>query len=526
MYLKKIKKYFKKKDLIQFGEFYKIKPSNYIENNNSKLILVTSINPTPTGEGKTTTLIGINDCLNYFKKKSIAILRQPSMGPFFGIKGGATGSGKCSIENSNKINCGFTGDFFAIESVNNLIQSVIENEIYQNSILDIDESTIMWNRCIDSNDRSLRDINYKITNDTKKIKSKFNITAASYLMASFCLAKSKEDFKNIIENTLIAFSKKKKPIYIKDLNIINSIMMIIDDALNPNIAFSRYQNPIIIHGGPFANIAHGCNSVIATKLGLSTSDYVITESGFGIDLGAEKFLNIKTRILNKIPNLVVIAITIKSLKYHGGVKNDDLNKENIIALKKGFDNLEKNIDSIKSFNLNFVVVINKFNDDTNNEIIELKKLLDEKKYPSEISTMWQDGPSKNKQIHDLIMNNIFENKINYTYELNDKIFEKANKIAKIIYGANGVKFSKKAIDKINKNKKYITNYFVCFAKTFSSLSDDPKKINRPINFNITINDIEINHSAKFIILITSKVFLMPGLPKFPNAKRIEYEWKK
>lgn len=527
MSLKRLKKYFKIKDLIQYGDFYKINPLNYIRNNNSKLILVTSINPTPTGEGKTTTLIGINDCLNYFKKKSIAVLRQPSMGPFFGIKGGATGSGNCNILNDNKINCGFTGDFFAIESVNNLIQSIIENEIYQNSSLNIDSSTIMWNRCIDSNDRSLREINYKLSEkDSKLFQSKFNITAASYLMASFCLAKSKDDFREIIQNTLIAFDKKKKPIYIKDLNIIDSIMMIIDTALNPNIAFSKYENPIIIHGGPFANIAHGCNSVIATNLGLSVSDYVLTESGFGIDLGAEKFLNIKTRFLNKIPNLVVIAVTIKSLKYHGGISVDNLNKENLIAIRQGFENLEKNIESIKSFNLNFVVIINKFNDDTDNELNELKKLLNEKNYPSEISTMWQDGPSKNKQIHDLIINNIKDNQIKYTYEINEKIFDKANKIAKIIYGAKDVKFSKKALDKINKNDKYIKDYFVCFAKTFLSLSDDPKKINRPTNFNITVNDVEINHSAKFVILITTKVFLMPGLPKFPNAKRIKYEWEK
>lgn len=527
MDLKKMKKYFNINDLIPYGSFYKVNPLNYFENDNSKLILVTSINPTPTGEGKTTTLIGINDCLNYFNKKSIAVLRQPSMGPFFGIKGGATGSGECSILNDYKINCGFTGDFFAIESVNNLIQSIIENEIYQNSSLNIDSSTIMWNRCIDCNDRSLREISYKLNDkDSKKIKSKFNITAASYLMASFCLSKSKEDFKNIIQNTLIAFNKNKKPIFIKDLNIIDSIMMIIDQALNPNIAFSKYENPIIIHGGPFANIAHGCNSIIATKLGLSVSDYVLTESGFGIDLGAEKFLNIKTRLLDKIPNLIVIAVTIKSLKYHGGVKVEDLHKENIIALKSGFDNLEKNIESIKSFGLNFVVIINKFNDDTNNELSELMKILKEKEIPCEISTMWQDGPSKNKNIHDLIINNLRDNKINYTYELSNNVFEKANKIAKIIYGAKEVVFSKKAIDKIKSNNKYIKEYFVCFAKTFSSLSDDPKKINRPINFKINVSDVEINHSAKFIILITKKVFLMPGLPKIPNAKRIRYEWEK
>lgn len=521
----KLNKYFNGYDVIQYGDFYKVKvKDNNFFNQDSKLILVTSINPTPTGEGKTTTLIGLNDCLNHYGYKSIAVLRQPSMGPFFGIKGGATGSGNCELKNANKINCGFTGDFFAIESANNLIMAAIENEIYQKSDLDINPNKILWNRCIDTNDRSLRDIVYNV-NGNSIVETKFNITAASYLMASFCLAKSKDNFINVINNTLIAFSNYNKPIYIKDLNITDSLKMILDISLNPNIAFSKFNNPVIIHGGPFANIAHGCNSVIATKLGLNVADYVLTESGFGIDLGAEKFLNIKTRVLNKVPNLVVIAATIKALKYHGGVLLNDLNVENLEAIKIGFANLKKNVESIKSFNMNFVIVINKFSDDTDNEINQLMQLCKEHNYQCGLSTMWENGPINNQHLANLIIDNLSENKINYTYNLEENVVEKANKVAKIIYGAKQVIFSDNALNKINENKQFIKNYFICFAKTFSSLSDDPKKLNCPIDFDINVTDIEINHSSKFVILITNKVFLMPGLPKIPNAKKIKYEWE-
>lgn len=524
MKINNIKKYFNIDNIVQYGDFYKIKNNLDNNNKNSKLILVTSINPTPSGEGKTTTLIGINDCLNYFNKKSIAVLRQPSIGPFFGIKGGATGSGECSLQNHNKINCGLTGDFFKIETANNLIAACIENEIFQKSALNIDPKTILWNRCIDINDRSLRNINYEI-DQNNHISTCFNITAASYLMATFCLAKSKKDFQQKVENTLIAFSYDKKPIYVKDLNIIDSIMLIMDEALNPNLCFSKYDNPVIVHGGPFANIAHGCNSIIATQTGLNCSDYVLTEAGFGIDLGAEKFLNIKMREMDATPNLVVIAVTVKSLKYHGGVDKNNLKELNLKAVENGFNNLVKNVESIQSFNLNFVIVINKFSDDNQQEIDLLKNMCDKHNYKCEVSTMWQDGPSKNKHIHDLIINNLQENKINYSYELNESVESKANKIAKIIYGANSAILSENVKSVINQNLDFINNYYVCVAKTFSSLSDDATKLNRPTNFDINVQDIQINHSAKFVILITSKTFLMPGLPKTPNAKVIKYNYE-
>lgn len=492
------------------------------KNTNSKLILVTSINPTPAGEGKTTTLIGLNDCFNFFKKKSIACLRQPSMGPFFGIKGGATGSGKSELKNSNWINSGFTGDFFAIESCNNLIQAMIENEIFNNSTLNIDYKNIVWNRCLDMNDRSLREISYLIK-DKQKITTKFNITAASYLMACFCLAKSLEDLVKKIDDTIIAFSKTNNPIFVKDLKITNAIKITLERAFNPNLALSKYNNPILIHGGPFANIAHGCNSIIATKIALNQADYVFTEAGFGADLGMEKFLNIKCREANIAPNLIVLVITIKALIHHSGVSWDKITNKTLLekAIQKGFCNVEKHIETIKSFNLNFCIVINKFTSDNKYELDFLKKMIKDKGYDCEISTMWQKGPKDNKNIFHLINRNFSDrNNINYSYELSDSIESKIEKIATKIYGAKKVILSKKAANKIIKHQKILNNYYICFAKTFSSLSSNPKKIGRPVDFTININDIEFNHSSKFIIPIVGKVFLMPGLPKEPNAKRI------
>lgn len=519
----KLKIFFNDDDLIQYGNFYKLKSSPTNNGQKGKLILVTSINPTPTGEGKTTTLIGLNDCMNYYNQKSIAALRQPSIGPFLGIKGGATGSGQCEMQNPLLINSGLTGDFFAIETANNLIQSIIENEIYQNSLLNIDPKRIFWNRCLDINDRFLRKISYELTNDVF-LSSKFNITAASYLMATFCLAKSKDDFKQKVNNTLVAYSKDNIPIYIRDLNIIDSIMLIMDNALNPNICFSKYDNPILVHGGPFANIAHGCNSIIATQVGLEVADIVFTEAGFGIDLGAEKFLNIKCREMQVVPNLVIIAVTIKSLKYHGGVELKKLDIENLEAIKIGFANLKKNVESITSFNLNFLIVINKFLKDTDGEINTLINLCNENNYDVVVSTMWMDGPVNNKHLYDKVLEKINSHpSINYTYALSDSVVDKANKIAKTIYGAKQVNFSELALKKINDNYETIKEFYVCFAKTFSSLSDDSSKLNLPLNFDINVSDVEINYSAKFVILITSKVFLMPGLPKNPNAKIIKFK---
>ena len=515
----KLNKFFKAEDLKQYGEFYKVQTDNLKDKKRSgKLILVTSINPTPTGEGKSTTLIGLNDCFNYANKSSIAVLRQPSIGPFFGIKGGATGSGECSILNSEEINTGFTGDFYSIETANNLIYSIIENEIYFNSDFDIDKSKILWDRCIDINDRSLRSINYSINKNNKQNAS-FAITAASRLMAAFCLANDYDDFKKTIENTIVTYSTKNKPIYIKDLRITDSIMLILKNAIKPNIAFSKYNSPIIIHGGPFANIAHGCNSIIATETGLKVSDYVFTEAGFGADLGAEKFLNIKCRKMDVVPSLVVVTVTLKSLKYHAGIKIEDLDKESLSGIEIGFDNLLKHIETIKGFKLNYVVILNKHNIDTEKEIEEFKYNCEKFNINFAVSTMWQDGPSKNQHLVGFVESNIKDNKeINFTYQLDSDIKTKVNQIATNVYGANGVNYSLEADKIINEVEDQCKGYYVCIAKTFSSLSDDPKKINRPTNFNINVTDVKINHCAKFVIIITSHIYLMPGLPKEPKAK--------
>lgn len=515
----KLKELFKNDDIKQYGNFYKIETENLKDKDRKgKLILVTSINPTPTGEGKSTTLIGLNDCFNYAHKNSIAVLRQPSIGPFFGIKGGATGSGECSILNSEEINTGFTGDFYSIETANNLIYSIIENEIYFNSELDIDKTKILWDRCIDMNDRSLRTIDYSINKDIQQNAS-FAITAASRLMAAFCLANDYDDLRNMINNTIVAYSKKNTPIYINDLKIIDSIMLVLKNAIKPNIAFSKYNSPIIIHGGPFANIAHGCNSIMATETGLKVSDFVFTEAGFGADLGAEKFLNIKCRKMKVVPSLVVITVTLKSLKYHAGIKIEELDKESLSGIEIGFDNLLKHIETIKGFNLNYVVILNKHNIDTEKEIEEFKYNCEKFNINFAVSTMWQDGPNKNQHLVKFIEDNIKENnKINFTYQLDSDIKTKVNQITTTIYGANGVTYTQEANDIISDIESKCKGYYVCIAKTFSSLSDDPKKLNRPRNFNINVTDVKINHCSKFVIIITSHIYLMPGLPKNPKAK--------
>ncbi|MDE5775121.1 MAG: formate--tetrahydrofolate ligase, partial [Malacoplasma sp.] len=365
---------------------------------------VTSINPTPEGEGKTTTLIGLNDCLNYFGKSSLACLRQPSMGPFFGIKGGATGSGQCEILNAEKINCGFTGDFYEIEAANNLIMSVIENEIYFNSELDINPNKIMWKRCIDINDRSLREIKYEIKKGVE-IKSGFTITAASYLMALFCIAKNKKDFKDKLDNTIVAFNKQNKPIYLKDLKISDAVMLVLNNSLKPNLAFSKFGNPIVIHGGPFANIAHGCNSLIALTYAINKAEYVFTEAGFGSELGAEKFIDILCREANLIPDLVVLTITLKAVKHHGKTVLEKTNQKYCVKklIDVGFENVKHHFNLLKKFNLNVCIIINKFDSDDEKELNYLKSKSCSLTI-SAISTMWQDGPKNNKAIFDLIVN--------------------------------------------------------------------------------------------------------------------------
>ena len=516
----KLNKYFNDNELEGFGAFYKItnKHENYgIEK--GKLILVTAINPTPSGEGKTTTLIGINDCLNYFGESSLACLRQPSVGPFFGIKGGATGSGECEIINARKINSGFTGDFYAIETANNLILSVIENEVYFSTDLKIDPKRILWKRCIDINDRSLRNINYFIKENIE-INTDFTITAASYLMALFCLAKDKYDFRKRLEDTIVAFDYSNSPVYLRDLKIIDSIMLILEDALKPNVAFSKQNNPIIIHGGPFANIAHGCNTLIALKNALKRSEYVLTEAGFGAELGAEKFIDILCRESGLKPGLIVLTTTLKATIYHGEqiakIKNKIISTKETIDL--GFENIRYHMNVLKKYNPNVCIIINKFTNDNLEDLMYLKLKCDNIA-STVISTMWQDGPSKNIDVYKMIKENYKNSdfELNYIYDLNDSVINKITLLSKKIYNASNVIFSDKALSKIKENNKWIDGYYICGAKT-------PYSVSTSIDFKtfekqeVVVEDIEINHAAKFVIPIFSKIFLMPGLPKNPNAK--------
>ncbi len=476
---------------------FKMKEISQIkENKKNNLIVMTSINPTTYGEGKTTTLIGLVDAFNREKKSAIGCLRQPSIGPYLGMKGGATGGGSCSIKNDKIINLGLTGDFEKIMLLNNLIISIIENDYFQNNF-DIDPKTIKWRRCIDLNDRSLRKIEYKINNT--KIESSFTITSASDIMALFSLCKNWDDFKQKLESTPVCKTKKEKIIYIKDLNIIDSVKDIIFNSLNPNIVFTLKGNPIFMHGGPFANIAHGTNSLISTYEAINNSEYTFVESGFGSDLGLEKFINIVTRVGNLKPKLAVYSISFKSLKHHG---NNDF--------KKMLDYLNSHVNIAKNFNLNYVILMNKFDDDNEIELNNFISFAKDNSIEIVISNLYNDLDDS-KFIVNYIISKINENELSFSYKLEDKLETKIENIAKKIYNAKSVQYSKRAIDLLKEANKY--KYYVCIAK-------DHKEI-IPSNRILKINDIYINHSANLIVPICDNIFLMPGLPKIPRARKGE-----
>ena len=497
-----------------FDKFLKL---NLIKNNKkSNLIVVTSINPTPVGEGKTTLLIGLVDAMNYHGYSCIGTLRQPSLGPVFGMKGTATGGGKSTLLDDNYINLHFTGDFHALTVANNLISTIIENEIFFNSKLNIDPKKILWKRCIDLNDRGLRNLEIKIKNDLF-YNTSFDITAASDLMALFCLCNDIYDFKNKIDNTIVAYTKKNKPIKISELNISDAIIEILKQSFKPNLAQTKYHNPIIIHGGPFANIAHGCNSIIATNTAMNYADYVITECGFGSDLGFEKMMNIKMQTMNKMPNLVIICATIKALKYHGNNKND------ILALKEGFKNLYHHINNVRKYDLEPLVILNKNKIDSKQEVDEFINYCKQNNINYAISSIYNDGPSKNtKIIVDKIIKSVkTKPHKKYLYDVNnDNLNTKLNKILECSYSANTIVISDK-VKKILKDKN-IQDYFICIAKTQYSLSSNPNDLNVPQNIKIEIKDYSINHAAKMIILLCDNIYRMPGLNKDPRAKNFKW----
>ncbi len=520
----------KNKYLEEYGK-YKAKISNEIfedlkENKKGKLVLVTAISPTPLGEGKTTMSIAIADGLKKIGKKSILALREPSLGPVFGIKGGATGGGKVQVAPMEDINLHFTGDIHAITSANNLLSSLIDNHIYFGNELNIEK--VVWKRCVDLNDRQLRVIETGLSKENKIVPrmDKFDISVASEIMAILCLSKDIKDLKRRLSNILIGYNKEGNPIYAKDLKAEGSMTVLLKDALKPNLVQTLEHTPAIIHGGPFANIAHGCNSVIATNLALKLGDYVITEAGFGADLGAEKFLNIKCRELNNHPDAVVLVATIKALKYHGGIPKEDILKENIEGLEKGLHNLFIHIENLKDkFGLNVIVAINKYKQDTKKEIEFLRQKLKEKNI--ELSLI--EGHSKGgKGAIDIAQKlvTLTENKtkFKYIYDLNDSVEEKIRKVANNIYRAKDIILSEEAKEKINQiNKLGYSNLPICIAKTQYSLSDDPKNLECKDDYSITIRDIDIKAGAGFIVVLAGNIMTMPGLPKIPAAESIDLD---
>ena len=494
------------------------------DNKNGKLVLVTSINPTPYGEGKTTMSIGINDALNLLGKKSVVVLREPSLGPVFGIKGGATGGGYSQVVPMEDINLHFTGDLHAIETCNNLLCAIIDNHIYQGNKLNLDLDRITFQRCVDLNDRSVRNVVLKYDNKGLERNDKYNITVASEIMAILCLATNIEDLKKRLGNILIGYNKKGKMIFAKDLKCVDALALLLKDAIKPNLVQTLENNPAIIHGGPFANIAHGCNSVIATKLGLKLADYVITEAGFGADLGAEKFLDIKCPNANIKPNAIVINATIRSMKYNGGIIKEDINKENLEALKEGISNLEAHIKNMQKYTKNIVVCLNKFIYDTDKEIEFVQKYCEDLGCFFDISTSFTDGGKGAISLAEKVIK-LCENEIDYKklYDYDIPIIDKIETICKEIYHAKEVIISDKVKEKIaNYEKNGFGNLPVCIAKTQYSFSDNPKILGNPRDFSMKVTNIKLSSGAGFIVVLMGSIMTMPGLSKDPAYLKMKF----
>lgn len=490
----------------------------------SKLILVTAINPTPMGEGKTTVSISLSDALNKLGKKSILALREPSLGPVFGIKGGAAGGGYAQVIPMEDINLHFNGDFHAITSANNLLCSIIDNHIYFGNELGIDKVT--FKRCLDLNDRQLRVINTGLSGESKIVPrvDGFDITAASEIMAILCLSRNIDDLKRRLGNIVIGYNKDGKEVTARDLKAEGAMAVLLHDAILPNLVQTLEGNPAIIHGGPFANIAHGCNSVIATNTAMKLGDYTVTEAGFGADLGAEKFLDIKCRMNDLNPDAVVLVATIRSLKYHGGMDKSDITKEDIHYLDIGMKNLYKHIDNLRNvYGLNVVVAINRFDSDTDEEISYLSKMLDEKNVSYALTTGFRDGSDGSLLLAEKVMVEANKkNNFSYSYDINDDIKTKIFKVANKIYGASDVIYDNKALEEIkNLEDNGRGNLPICIAKTQYSLSDDPNNLTGDNEYDIHVKEVILKAGAEFIVVLTGKIMTMPGLPKNPNSERID-----
>ena len=518
-------------EIEQYGN-YKAKLDNEAianrlrEKKDGKLILVTSINPTPLGEGKTTIAIGLADGLRKIGKKSILALREPSLGPVFGIKGGATGGGYSQVAPMEDINLHFNGDIHAITSANNLLSALIDNHIYYGNELQFDK--VIWKRCVDLNDRQLRKIETGLSGEKNIVPREdgFDISVASEIMAILCLATDIKDLKRRIGNIMVGYNKNGKPITAKDLHAEGSLTVLLKDAIKPNLVQTLEHTPALIHGGPFANIAHGCNSVIATKTAMKLGEYIVTEAGFGSDLGAEKFLDIKCRKAEIKPDAVVCVATIRALKYHGGQPKEEVEIENLEALKNGIKNLNKHIENLKEkFGLNTIVAINKFPTDTANEIELLKSELEKQGVNISLAENHQKGGDGIIDLANKVVELAEqEENFKYIYDNEDSIETKIEKVAKNIYGASGVEYSEKAIEEMKKiDQMGYSKYPVCIAKTQYSFSDDPKNLECKEEFKIDVNEIQLKAGAEFIVAITGKIMTMPGLPRVPAAENIDID---
>lgn len=517
-------------DLELYGKYKAKLSDDYLkkleDNKNGKLILVTAINPTPAGEGKTTISIGLADALNRAGKKTIVALREPSLGPCFGVKGGAAGGGYAQVVPMEELNLHFTGDFHAITSANNLLAAMLDNHIQQGNALQIDTRQIVWKRCLDMNDRVLRNIVVGLgaKADGFVREDHFVITVATEIMAILCLAADMEDLKDRLGKIIVAYNYAGEPVTAADLKAVGAMAALLKDAIKPNMVQTLEGTPALVHGGPFANIAHGCNSVRATKAALKMADYVITEAGFGADLGAEKFMDIKCRKAGIAPDAVVILATVKALKYNGGVKKEDLAQENLEAVKKGIVNLDKHIENLQAFGVPVVVTLNSFITDTEAEYEFIRKHCEDMGCEFALAKVWAEGGAGGAELADKVIKTI-ENKkseLKLTYDLDMPLKDKIEAIATKIYGAGSVSYSSEASRMLKKIEKMgYGSLPVCMAKNQYSLSDDPNALGRPEGFNINIREVYVSAGAGFVVAITGTIMTMPGLPKIPAAENID-----
>jgi len=519
-------------DLELYGK-YKAKISNEALRRlktkaSGKIILVTSINPTPAGEGKSTVTVGLGDALNRLGKRAVIAMREPSLGPTMGIKGGATGGGYSQVLPMEDINLHFTGDFHAITTANNALAALIDNHLQQGNQLGIDPRRIVWKRSLDLNDRALRKVIVGLGGPSHGVPREdgFDITVASEIMAVLCLATDLKDLKQRLAQMVVAYNYQKEPVTVGDLGVEGALTLLLKDAIKPNLVQTIEHTPALVHGGPFANIAHGCNSVIATTAAAKLGDFVVTEAGFGADLGAEKFLNIKSQSARFKPNAVVIVATIRALKMHGGVPKTDLAQENIQALTRGFANLEKHMETIQCFGLPFVVAVNKFSSDTDREVETLLSLCRQKNVLAALAEVWEKGGEGGLALAETLLKvlDTAKNQFHPLYELSDPIEQKVKTIVQKVYGGKDVEFTPKAKKQLADFEKFGWSHLpVCMAKTQYSLSDDPGKIGRPHDFTITVREFKPSIGAGFIVALTGEVMTMPGLPKKPAALNMDVD---